>query len=126
MAKKDASPFGMEALQRFSTTFAADYRFGPLNILLLLLLCLAGLGLHLAVRPFQLGVVIDMLAVALSLAFLMRLTQVWETALLFTTVSALYLYLRHRPESDDPGRDRDRRGLRLARACRWPTSGSAR
>jgi regulator of protease activity HflC (stomatin/prohibitin superfamily) len=99
MAKKDASPFGMEALQRFSTTFAADYRFGPLNILLLLLLCLAGLGLHMAVRPFQLGIVIDMLAVALSLAFLMRVTQVWETALLFTTVSALYLYLRYRPDS---------------------------
>ncbi len=99
MAKKDVSPFGMEALQRFSTTFAADYRFGPLNILLLLLLCLAGLGLHMAVRPFQLGIVIDMLAVALSLAFLMRITQVWEAALLFTTTSALYLYLRYRPDS---------------------------
>jgi len=99
MAKKNVSAFGMEALERFSTTFAADYRFGPLNILLLLLLCLAGLGLHMAVRPFQLGIVIDMLAVALSLAFLMRITQVWETALLFTTTSALYLYLRHRPDS---------------------------
>jgi hypothetical protein len=45
----------MESLERFSTTFVADYRFGPLNILLLLMICLAGLGLHLTssapVRP---------------------------------------------------------------------------
>jgi regulator of protease activity HflC (stomatin/prohibitin superfamily) len=99
MAKTNVSSFGTDALDRFSTTFAADYRFGPLNILLLLVLCLAGLGLHLALHAFDLGIVIDMLAVALSLAFLMRMTQIWESALLFTTVFALYLFLRHRPES---------------------------
>jgi hypothetical protein len=36
----------------------------------------------------------------LSLAFLLRVTQIWESALLFTTVAALYLFLRHRPESE--------------------------
>jgi ferredoxin len=34
------------------------------------------------------------LAVALSLAFLLRTTQIWETALLFNTVAALYLFRR--------------------------------
>jgi regulator of protease activity HflC (stomatin/prohibitin superfamily) len=91
---------GTNALERFSSATAADYRFGSLNILALLLLCLLGLTLHLVLHPFQLGTVIDMLAVALSLAFLMRVTQVWESALLFTTLSALYLFLRHRPESE--------------------------
>jgi len=99
MAKKIVGISGAEALERFSTTFAADYRFGSLNILLLLLLCLAGLGVHLATHAFSLAVVVDVLAVALGLAFLLRATQVWETALLFTTVAALYLFLRHRPES---------------------------
>ena len=100
MAKKTVSLSSAEALERFSTTFAADYRFGPLNILVLLLLCLAGLGVHLVLHAFDLGTVIDMLAVALSLAFLLRVTQIWESALLFTTVAALYLFLRHRPESE--------------------------
>jgi regulator of protease activity HflC (stomatin/prohibitin superfamily) len=100
MATKTASLPGTEALERFSTTFAADYRFGPLNILVLLLLCLAGLGVHLALHTFELGTVIDVLAVALSLAFLLRVTQIWESTLLFTTVAALYLFLRHRPESE--------------------------
>ena len=100
MARKIVGLSGTEALERFSTNFAADYRFAPLNILVLLLVCLAGLGLHLVVHPFALGVVVDMLAVALGLAFLLRVTQVWESALLFTTVAALYLFLRHRPESE--------------------------
>ncbi|HXY40150.1 MAG TPA: slipin family protein [Vicinamibacteria bacterium] len=100
MARKMVSLSGANPLERFATTFAGDYRFGPLNILLLLLLCLAGLVVHLALHPFDLPTVIDLLAVALSLAFLMRVTQVWESALLFTTLSALYLYLRHRPASE--------------------------
>jgi regulator of protease activity HflC (stomatin/prohibitin superfamily) len=100
MARKTVGLSGTEALERFSTTFAADYRFGPLNILVLLLLCLAGLGVHLVLHAFDLGTVIDVLAVALSLAFLLRVTQIWESAILFTTVAALYLFLRHRPESE--------------------------
>ena len=92
MARKMVSLSGANPLERFSTTFAADYRFGPLNILLLLLLCLAGLTVHFVLHPFDLPTVVDLLAVALSLAFLMRVTQVWESALLFTTLAALYLY----------------------------------
>jgi len=53
MGRRIASISGMGTLERFSTTFAADYRFGPLNILVLLLLCLAGLGVHLAVHAFD-------------------------------------------------------------------------
>jgi regulator of protease activity HflC (stomatin/prohibitin superfamily) len=100
MARKTVGRSGTEALERFSATFAADYRFGPLNILVLLLLCLAGLGVHLVWHEFELATVIDVLVVALSLAFLLRVTQIWESALLFTTVAALYLFLRHRPESE--------------------------
>lgn len=100
MARKTVSLSFPEALERFSTTFAADYRFGSLNILILLLLCLAGLGVHFALHTFELATVIDVLGVALILAFLLRATQVWETALLFTSVAALFVFLRHRPESE--------------------------
>ncbi len=99
MAKKSQNQFGLDALERFSTSFRADYRFGPLNILLLLVICLAGLALHLTAYNFRLEVVVGMLVTALSLAFLLRVTQIWETALLFTTVAALVLFLEHRPES---------------------------
>jgi len=99
MAKKIIGVFGAEAPQRFSAGFAADFRFAPLNMLILLAVCLAGLTAHLATHAFSLEVVIDVLAVALSLSFLLRAIQVWEGTLLFTTVAALYLYLRHRPES---------------------------
>jgi SPFH domain / Band 7 family len=100
MPQKSLSLSGTEARDRFSTGFAADYRFSSLNILVLLLLCLAGLTVHLVVHDFDLGTVIDVLGVALGLAFLLRATQIWETALLFTTVGALYLFLRHRPQSE--------------------------
>ncbi len=57
MARKMISLSGPNPLERFSTTFTADYRFGPLNILLLLLLCLAGLALHFGLHPFDLPTV---------------------------------------------------------------------
>jgi hypothetical protein len=41
MAKKNVSPSGTGKLERFSTTLAAGPRFRLLNILVLLLLCLA-------------------------------------------------------------------------------------
>ncbi len=97
--KKLNDPFGLGALERFATSFRADYRFGPLNIMVLLAICLAGLGIHVTVYPFDIEVVITVLGIALSLAVLLRLSQVWETALILSTVAGLCTYLRHRPES---------------------------
>ncbi len=97
--KKLSDPFGLGALERFATSFRADYRFGPLNIMVLLAICLAGLSLHMAVYPFDINVVITLMGIALSLAVLLRLSQVWEAALIFSTLAGLCTYLRHRPES---------------------------
>jgi regulator of protease activity HflC (stomatin/prohibitin superfamily) len=96
MARK-TNPF--EALESFSRGFHADFRYGPLNILLLLLICLTGLSVHLTLFPFKVDVVVDMAVVALSLAILLRVSQVWEATLVFTAVGALALFLRHRPDS---------------------------
>ena len=89
----------LQALERFATSFSADYRFGPFNIMVLVGVCLAGLAAQLVVYPFRLQVVITMVGVALVLGVLLRLTQVWEGVVVLTTIAGLLVYLRHRPES---------------------------
>jgi regulator of protease activity HflC (stomatin/prohibitin superfamily) len=91
---------GLSALDRFSTSFRADFRFGPINMMVLLAICLVGLVVHLQVHVFDIQAVITMVATALSLGILLRLCQVWEAALIYTTVAAFVAYLRHRPESE--------------------------
>ena len=90
---------GLGALERFATSFRADFRFGPLNILFLLAISVAGLVGHLSTYQFHLDAVITMAGVALTLAVLLRISQVWESALVITTLAALAVYLRHRPDS---------------------------
>ena len=50
----------LDALERFATSFRADFRFSPLNIMILITLCLLGLVIHLTVYPFSLETVITM------------------------------------------------------------------
>jgi regulator of protease activity HflC (stomatin/prohibitin superfamily) len=87
------------ALERFATSFHADFRFGPLNIMILVALCLAGLMIHLSVFTFRLQVVITIVGIALSLSIIFRLSQIWEAVLVFTTMAALWTYMNFRPES---------------------------
>jgi len=89
----------LKALEQFATSFQADFRFSPINIMALMVLCLAGLILHLLIFPFDLQVVITVVAVALTLSLLIRIAQVWEVVLFLTVVAVVATYLRHRPES---------------------------
>ena len=89
----------LKTLEQFAISFHADYRFGPLNVAILLSLCLIGLVVHLQMYTFQLPVVITMAAVALGMVLVFRLTQIWESILVLTTLGALAVFLRHRPES---------------------------
>ena len=93
------SQMKMDALERFATSFRADFRSAPLNIMMLIGICLLGMVVHLAVYPFRLEVVITMIGVAIGLATVFRLFQVWESVVVFTTGAALVTYLRHRPEA---------------------------
>ncbi|MFQ5789894.1 MAG: SPFH domain-containing protein, partial [Acidobacteriota bacterium] len=97
---KLSDQFGLGALERFATSFRADFRFGPINIMVLLAICLVGLAAHIEVYAFDLQVVITILGIALTLAVLLRLSQLWEAALIFSTVAGLASYLRHRPDSE--------------------------
>ena len=93
------SQMKLDALERFATSFRADFRFAPLNIAILVALCLAGLVVHLAVYPFKIEPVITMIGTAIGLAIVFRLFQVWESVVVFTTAAALCAYLEHRPEA---------------------------
>ena len=86
-------------LEHFATSFSADYRFGPINIMILVGVSLCGLVAHVSLYPFQVGVVAALLTTALGLALVLRLTQIWETTLVGTTLAALVNYLIFRPES---------------------------
>jgi regulator of protease activity HflC (stomatin/prohibitin superfamily) len=96
---KITNPLKLPALGRLSFSIPADYRFGPINIVLVLGICLAGLVVHLSVYPFRLQTVITMAGAALVLSVLLRVLPIWEAALLITTLATLGTYLRHRPES---------------------------
>jgi len=90
----------LNALERFATSFRADFRFGPVNIIILVALFVAGLVLHLSTHTFELEAVITMVLAAVGLAILFRLTQIWESVLILTTLAALGAYLHHRPDSE--------------------------
>ncbi len=97
--KKSSGDTKLGALERFATSFHADFRFGPLNIMILVVLCLLGLVIHLSVFTFRLEVVMTMVGLALVLAIIFRLSQIWEAVLVSTTMAALWTYLHLRPES---------------------------
>ncbi len=88
------------SLEKFATTMRADYRFAPLNVLMLVAIFVIGLVVHLAVYSFSVQVVVLCLGSALCLAVLLRLFQVWEAVIVLGTADSLIAYLLLRPESD--------------------------
>jgi regulator of protease activity HflC (stomatin/prohibitin superfamily) len=88
------------SLERFATSSRADFRFAPLNVLLLVGLFVVGLVVHLSVYPFTLYAVVLSLGSALALSVLLRLTQVWEAVVIMAAANSLAAYLELRPESE--------------------------
>ena len=88
------------SLEKFAMSSRADFRFAPLNVLLLVGLFVVGLVGHLSVHPFSLHAVLLSLGSALALAVLLRLTQVWEAVVILATANSLVAYLQLRPESE--------------------------
>jgi len=88
------------SFERFATTLRADFRFAPLNVLLLVAMFVVGLVLHLGYYSFSVEAVALYLGSALALAVLLRLTQVWEAVVVLGTADSLVGYLMLRPESD--------------------------
>ncbi len=93
------SPAGL-SLEKFATTIRADFRFAPLNALLLVGIFVIGLVVHLSLHPFSVEAVVIGLGSALALAILVRVTQVWEAVVILGAANGLGTYLILRPESE--------------------------
>ena len=95
------------SLEKFATTLRADFRFAPLNVLLLVAIFVIGLVVHLAlhssaaqaVESSTVQAVVLYLGSALALAVLLRLSQVWEAVVVLGTADGLISYLILRDES---------------------------
>ncbi len=88
------------SLERFATTGRADFRFAPLNGLLLVAIFVFGLVVHLLLHPFSVQAVALSLGSALALVGLVRICQVWEAVVTLATADCLAIYLMLRPESE--------------------------
>ena len=88
------------SLESFATTLRADFRFAPLNVLILVAIFVIGLFIHLSTYSFTVPAVVMFIGSALALAVLLRVTQVWEAVVVMGTADGLTAYLLLRPESD--------------------------
>jgi len=95
-----AKAIAVLSLEKFSTTTRADFRFAPLNALLLIAVYVIGLTLHLALHPFSAQAVGLAVGSALCLVVLLRLTQVWEVMVVLGAADGLAIFLVLRPESE--------------------------
>ncbi len=93
------SPFSF-SLEQFATGSRADFRFAPLNALVLVSIFIVGLVIHLNLHAFSIRAVGLALGSALGLVVLLRLTQVWEAVVLCGTADCLATYLMLQPDSE--------------------------
>lgn len=97
---REQKPTLGEQLDKFATSLRADFRFAPLNALILIAIIVAGLAVHLSWYPFTAEAVLLFVGSALVLAVILRMAQVWESVLIFGTAVCLAAYLQLRPDSE--------------------------
>lgn len=88
------------SLEKFATSLRADFRFAPLNTMLLVAIFGIGFLVHLNLNTFSIQAVYLFLGSALFLAGLIRMTQVWEAVIILGTADCLAGYLYLRPHSE--------------------------
>jgi regulator of protease activity HflC (stomatin/prohibitin superfamily) len=101
--QKSSPAAGLLALlnpDRFAISLRADFRFAPFNVLVLLVIFVTGLAVHLSLHGFSVAAVGLSLGTAALFALILRLHQVWETALIAGTLVCLAIYLQLRPHSE--------------------------
>jgi regulator of protease activity HflC (stomatin/prohibitin superfamily) len=88
------------SLERFATSARADFRFAPLNVLLLVIFVVIGLMVHLSMYTFNMHAIVFALFSAMCLAACLRIAQVWEAILILGTAACLLAYLMLRPNHE--------------------------
>ena len=87
------------SLESFATSLRADFRFAPLNALILVAIFVIGLVFHLTQYPFTVDAVLIALGFSLGLAFIFKVCQIWEVVVVAATGASLWTYIDMRPES---------------------------
>ena len=87
-------------VERVAAALRGDFRFAPLNVLLLVALYVAGLVVHLQVFSFSIDAVLLALGSALVLALLLMFLPLWAEVVLLGTADSLVIYMLLRPESE--------------------------
>ncbi len=100
--RKVSSSESKQALsfERFAASSRADFRFAPLNALLLILILTGGVVVHITTHGFSMEAVALGMGSAIGLAVLIRLAQIWEAVVVLGALDALAIYLVMRPDSE--------------------------
>lgn len=83
------------SLEKFATSLRADFRFAPLNALVLIAIFVVGLAVHLTMGHANSTIVAVSLylGTALVLALKFRFAQIWEAVVILATAAGLVGYL---------------------------------
>ncbi len=98
--KEFTSSLANLSLEKFAMSDRADFRFAPLNALLLVAIFVIGLVIHLSMYPFTVAAVVLALGSALVMAASFRMAQIWEAVVILGVADCLIIYLTMRPESE--------------------------
>jgi len=84
--------------RRIASLRRGDFRFGPLNVFLMMGIFVAGLAIHVSVFGVTVEAVLYALVSAMVLSVLMALLPFWETVIIAGAGDALSLFVEMRPE----------------------------
>jgi len=94
MPSKSRIPSGLS-----SPSDRDDFRFAPLNALLMVVILVAGLVVHLSLYGFAMEPVYLAVGSALALALVLHFARSWEVVVIAGTVVCLMMYVDLRPDS---------------------------
>ena len=86
--------------EMFATTLRADFRFAPINVMIMVVIFVIGLAVHLNLNEFSYYAVAICLGSAIVFPLILRVFQVWETAIALGTLAGLVAFLHMRPDSE--------------------------
>ena len=91
---------GRVAWEAWAAKLRADFRFGPLNALVLVAVFVAGLVVHLNLHEYSVTAVALALGSALIIALKLWIWPSWGNAIILATGDSLLIYLLLRPMSE--------------------------
>ena len=86
--------------KRIAALRRGDFRFGPLNVFLLVVIFVAGLVIHLNVHAVTVEAVLYAMCSAIALSMILSLFPFWETVIILGAGVSLSLFMELRPDSE--------------------------